>query len=762
MSLLLHVPLLLLNLVHSSPRGEKTQEYSCENQNSSESIANLRIIIDRASYRKWFDTDRPIEDNGTENEIVSSVLDGMIAEIELAHEEEDEELDWEKGSQMSASVVSESYLEDLGLRSSRASTPSLHSPAHNLNRMLSTPSLHFLHQYSQSEDLAEVFNNEDKEEKLIQDENIDENDQTLEEDDYFFDFIDLDPNDSSQVMMVPLNDVPTEIEGVEETVMPPGPLTRIPGSVLASIMEYCSDQEVLEARLVNSVFKEASDSYLRLLSNLTIPGTLPPFRDQYRLLTTMMPLYRRQPQIKQVLSGLLCKTESWCWMSLVNLADLRGFKSLAIFSDSFIEMVLIPELEKAAGKDLNSNSQDPPALFLLGEALLKNGRSELFERALLPVLNSISVTLFYSGFMPQQMSMSAGFLEFPSHSPQRILGVTLHTAIHFALSLTVVHLVKLEPQSIHLKNQFGRTALMKIAECLCAFRTAYPGPKADEEISEWFNVIIDRFIAGESIQPVFSGNSRLLIEIFLMIVKQISETFESRAMVVDFLGLNEEYTFIRVFGNSLYQKTGTLVHELIAAQQYDLIFSLGFHFGDLIACQQDINPLHLAAKMNDPLLTMILLRFFVNLPVNQLNAAGSTALGMAVGANAYESTRILLADPRTDPNLNKCVSPLIRSIEVCPIELVELLLTHPSIDIHLQVTQYSKPLSPFICAAQRRNWKVLELLLRREMPDTSSNMAMLKVLRDAEKALVRAGEKYQDVLGLVRRAILPTIQEEHT
>jgi ankyrin repeat protein len=189
--------------------------------------------------------------------------------------------------------------------------------------------------------------------------------------------------------------------------------------------------------------------------------------------------------------------------------------------------------------------------------------------------------------------------------------------------------------------------------------------------------------------------------------------------------------------------------------------ALGFYFGDLIRSQLDINPLHMAAEMDGPILVGILLKFYPQIDVNQLTTSGSTAVGLAVGKKCVKSLKALLNDPRTDLNLNKSVSPLIRSIEICPIEAVELLLSHPSINVNHQITRNSKILSPLGRAVTQRKWPVLDLLLQHPNAnyDPDNDRVVLQHLKEAEKCLIRYGDQYYDLLMLIRRLILPTISE---
>lgn len=649
--------------------------------------------------------------------------------------------DWEIDSQ---SVVSESYLEELGLRNSKSSTPSLHSPSPRLIRQRSAPSLSFLSQ--RTKDVEDFSSSEDDDED---DESVIAGDDSI-----FKGKID----DGNFLKLDDCLDVePVESQKIEKKVFTAS-ISSIPDSVLSSIIEYCNDQELLDIRLVNRTFKSSCSSYLKLLSDLTTRPAVESLKEQYSLSTTMMPLFKKQPQINTIL-GKFFKFVPWHLLNLLDISELKGFKELAIFSDNFIENILVSELELTT-----SLTQEPPALFLLSEGLLKSKRFELFDRVLLPVLNRISMRIIdNSGLVVPAPQISTGFFEFATED-QKVLGATLHVAITFSLIFTMEHLVKLDPKSIQLKNRFGFSALMLIVENLRSFRgVTIPGPEADENISDWFKSYSDKFDVGQSIQQSFPGNSRLFIEMFLKIVNQIAELLETREDVVNFLGLNDSFTLIRVYGDSLPEKTSTLLHEMISARQYDLIFSLGFYYGDLIQTPSNIhiNLLHSAAEMNDPFLTATILKYFVNMKINELSVSGNTALGFAVGANGLNSARILLNDPGIDPNLNKNLTPLIRSIENSNlIDLTRLLINHPAININLSVKYHRRRYSPLSCAVNCRNWEALELLLMKKTNSIDTeNMTNLTLLKEAEGILFRAGERYEDLWSLVRRSILPSIQE---
>ena len=65
-------------------------------------------------------------------------------------------------------------------------------------------------------------------------------------------------------------------------------------------------------------------------------------------------------------------------------------------------------------------------------------------------------------------------------------------------------------------------------------------------------------------------------------------------------------------------------------------------------------------------------------------ALGSLALELAVGHDRPEIVKLLLADPRVDPNLGRSSSPLHRAVFFSHVDVVQLLLAHPGIDVNLE------------------------------------------------------------------------------
>lgn len=641
----------------------------------------------------------------------------------------------ENDSVTTSSVVSESFLENLGLRSSRSSTPSLHSPSQNLRKISSSGHFPF------------IFPNP----KVAYDDMSCDSDSSYE-----LSYIGLSESEDSCN-----EEAPVEVENVQE----PATSTLVlkdksrfkifPNEILSSIMEFCDGSTLLISRLVNKRFKETCEDYLSFVSNLTLKpedAARLNFKDKLSLLTTMMPFYRNQPQIRHILTDLL--QTSWHMLSPIKLTEIDGFKDLQIFSDDFIVNVLIPRLITVP----QESAQDPPLLFLLGEALLKSNRVNLFEATLLPILNQISTDLLVGIPTPIESFVSPGFIQL--QDGQVVLGATLHACINFNLTLTVKHIIKIFPSVIKLKNHCGRTALLKIAENLGKWPTNLPGPLAGSNINEWIEETFNDFYLGNSLQKEFPGNSRLLIEMFLEIVNQISEITETPEETVRFLGLSEVYDIYTLTQGIFRKHRTSLLKELVTARQYDLLLSVGFYFGNLIRNNLEHNNLlHSAAEINNPVLIAILLRFFPSLDVNQLTISGCTAVGVATGRNLLDSLRVLLNDPRVDPNLNGNTGPLLHSIELGHTHATALLLSHPSIQIHHQVTRKKKTRTPLERAVTKKNWRVVELLLRSPYQHYDTDFAALPHLQEADKQLTKLGDDYWDLLQLVRRLILPTINE---
>lgn len=673
--------------------------------------------------------------------------------------------DDENDSTLNMSNVSESFLEDLGLRS-RPSTPSLpsHSPSFNLRKVagspLSSSSLKLFYKRRKSEEFQSSSSSEDFSSEICGFESSGF-ESYKKGSDYQFDYVELEPyeeynnNETKETEKynneMEIETVPVPVEEKKSNLK----LSNLPEFLLANILEFCSDTSLLEIRLVDKKFKDACDIYLNFLANMTLKPTVNveniSFELKYHLSSTMMPFFKNQPQIRDVISLILNKESiSWNLMSLNEIFDSRTFKKLAIFSDDFIKNILLPNLGKSQISVL-----EPSPIFLLGEALLKSKRFALFENQILPILNRISREMFLG--IPPTDFLSPNFLNLAEG--QKVLGSTLHTAISYNLNFTVRHLIKLQVDILNSKNHFGVTGLLKIIEYLG--KNCISIQVDEENIEDWLESVNLKFIQGNSIQKTFLDNSFLVFEMFLGILNQISEIFKNQEEMINFLGFNQEYKIIfRVPNGNYYQRDTTLLHELVQNQQYDLIYTLGFYFGDFIKSLQDINPLHMAAEMNDPALVAILLKFYPQIDVNSLTSSGQTAIGLVVGKQ-MKSLKVLLKDPKANPNLHNSVSPLIRSIEIGNIESVQLLLNHPSIDIHHKITVNSKILSPLGAAVARGRWDVLHLLLSN--PNNKFNIdqdsTVMQNLKEAEKALLKYREKYYDLIIMVRHLILPTIEE---
>ena len=271
----------------------------------------------------------------------------------------DEEAD-ENESCTNMSTVSESFLEDLGLRS-RPSTPSLASPSIRMSKISSSPSsfssLRLLHPRLKSGELQSS-----SEESSGEGEGFD-SDKAL---DYQFDFLDLDSdyNDSKELeITVPpdLNLKKMEIEtvavmindSVKERRMSSLKLSNLPDFLLTNILEFISDSSLLEIRLTDHKFKQICDVYLNFLTNLTLkPLEEVPIEAKYHLSSTMMPFFKNQPQIRSSIESLLNCGAHWNLLSLNELYSLGAFRKVAIFSDSFIKELLLPRLrnlQRSAG-----------------------------------------------------------------------------------------------------------------------------------------------------------------------------------------------------------------------------------------------------------------------------------------------------------------------------------------------------------------------------------------------------------------------------
>lgn len=307
---------------------------------------------------------------------------------------------------------------------------------------------------------------------------------------------------------------------------------NFPNSILTHIMEYCSDASLLDIRLVDKRFKENCDIYLNYLANLTlkpVQAAQASFDFKYALSSTMMPFYKNQPQVRELLSLLFKSEKPWNFMSLTEVSYLKGFKELAIFSDEFIQDFVLPGLLLLP----RNNPTEPSPIFLLGEALLKSKRIQFFDGTILPILNRVAVEIVQG--IPVTELISPGFLDFHQEG-QIVLGATLHSAICFNLNLTVLHLIKLQPDAMNFKNHCGITAFLKIVEYLGENRGTV---QVDEDhINEWMDRTILKFAQRNPIQENFGENSYLAVEIFLGILNQITEKLSNREEIVEFLGIN--------------------------------------------------------------------------------------------------------------------------------------------------------------------------------------------------------------------------------
>lgn len=757
----------------------------------------------------------------------------FFKQLKGGKEEEEQEEDDDRDSQLSSSILSETFLEDLGLRNPRTSDePFLSSCPHSpiMDRIRNSSSRRLLSgNDSRSEDqFGGVKSDEDEEEVEEEDYSVDYYEPQEIADirfSYEGDFMLVDSINDSAV--VNLSDAKSEVEdsssvknsSSSEIKVEPicAGILSLPNAVISELLEYCDIKSLISCRSTCRTFKAACSNYLKLLYNVTyLPKGKEPkpleFIDTFSLLSIMMTFYRNQPDVYNFIQELLAdkslkEQKSWDSMNLIELYDSNLFHKWRIFSDEFIESMLIPHLLRIP----LSGFSEPSPLFLLGEALIRSRRVKLFNRALLQLLNQSSVLLMsgYYDINPQGIGlMSPGFMEFDSDnasmaevpesntldtenmieyvnnsgvgvieeddalikesrgSDLRVLGVTLHCAINFGLILTVSHLIDLEPRKLlQMKNHQGKTALMLIADILkkYRFKQKLPGPDLSvQRTPEWIADLSDKFLTGKSLQTVFPGNSRLMIEMFLKIVQRVSERVhpEDPGAVVRFLGLNEQVEFLTE--NSL--QVGSILIELVSGLQYDLIFWLGLRFGDLIDFRVHAKtPLHIASEMNDPAMVAILLQLFTKMDVNQLVSSGNSALDLAVSASSLESVKVLLEDPRCDPNRQINISPLVRSIEMGKVEVVQILLAHPQIDIHKKFTTRLIKHRVFFAlksALTSHKWEISKMLLRHPAGHLySDDSDALTELSKAEAILLKRSEQNSELLQMIKAVKMPTIKE---
>jgi hypothetical protein len=646
-----------------------------------------------------------------------------------------------------SSSVSESFLEEVGLRSSRSSTPAaaaaIYSPPPcSLKRLSSAPS-------SLSGGLFR------QQSFKLEDETVDAADL-----DYKVDFIDLeaiDEAESQKEQEVAAKDS-HEIANITENDLESLPL---PDALVIYAMDYCDEESLRSARLVSKQFKDRCDEYLKILANLTLgskASSSTTFADRFYLSSTMLPLYRNLPQIHDIIAQHSIETSpidiNGSFLSLLDIAKLSS-RRIEIFSDEFISTVLLPVLSTF---DSAKNPNDPHPLFILSEAVIKCKRFHLFETSLVPSLNEISSAAWNGIHAPPTSSnyISPGFIALQPE--QRVLGATLHAFIDLNLNLTVCYLLKQYPGLISLKNHFGRPALIRICESLRHLHVQLPGPDPDMEVDAWIAKMHQTFLDGFLIQTEFPGNSRMSMEMFHNIVSQSAVQFGSSPELVEYLGLNEEFKLAVANDAGFFSEhTTCIINQLICARQYDLLVFFGFHLGHLITFSPQNSPLIMAAEMHNPVIVAILLKYYRNVDVNQISQSGFTALSYAISDKepALSSIRVLLNDPRVDPNLHhEKVPPLPRAIELGYTKTVALLLAHPAIDVNAEVVLHRRTLSPLICCLKRYRWDSLKLLLKR--PNSRFNdMETLGKIEQKLKALKIEPE----LLQLVKRAIMPTIHE---
>ena len=696
------------------------------------------------------------------SEIISSAsIQDMYLSNDLIGEDDENELS-DNDSQV-PSFVNESYLEELGLLLSRNSTPVLHSPSRNFKRIANGPPFALL---------RKKFDAEDNESSCSSSSFDSCSDVVYDEELVTF--------DTSKDFTSPMNTVFEDINDNVSSIIETEPLSRIinatPTSIsslnteiLSIIIEYCGDHTLLNARLISKAFNESCLNYLRFLSFLTLGADEVPFStffDRYALSSTMMPFYRTQPAIQDIINAYLPSSNQlqqynipWKTDSIFKVSTIKDFVNLAVFSDEFISTVLIPNLSSL----LVNPANDHAPLFLLGETLIRSGRISLFENYLLPMLNFVSVRILDQLIVPENNLLSPGFIDFQEN--QKVLGATFHVLIDLNLNLSIKHLIRMDPNIIGLKDHFGKTALMKIVENLWRWRVTLPNPKLN--INDWLNITLERFINGLPVQPEFPGNSRLSVQTFLLIMNQISGQNFTPEETVSFLGFNNIFmilSFLR--GNTFALRKTTLIHELVSAQQYDLLFSIGFHYGHLIRNELKLNcPLHHAIEMNNSILTGILMRFFTNYNVNQLTSSGSSTVSLAINGNSLDTLEILLNDPRVDPNLHSKQNPLIQSIELSRFEAFSLLLKHPNINIHIQIPGHSELVSPLERVITLRKWDFLESLLNFSNHGYEKDCSALRLLKVAEVCLTKSKSilllNRNELLNLISRILLPPIQEDN-
>ena len=155
----------------------------------------------------------------------------------------------------------------------------------------------------------------------------------------------------------------------------------------------------------------------------------------------------------------------------------------------------------------------------------------------------------------------------PLNLVNQVASVQPFAAINLNLRLTVYHLIENTARTHSTEKSFRTNGLLQIIQNL-EMQSPLPGPGIKENLDEWMNGIqkIPR-------RPICSNgilmDSRLLIEMFLGVMRIISRKFPSAPTAVEFMGFNDEFTVYNLLGKPIFHHRGhSFLQELVSAHQF--------------------------------------------------------------------------------------------------------------------------------------------------------------------------------------------------
>ncbi len=167
-----------------------------------------------------------------------------------------------------SSFLSASYLEELGLRSSRSSTPSIiSSPSQNLRKISSSST--FTSFLPNQKSVVDISSDSDN---VLDDIEVPNNDYYIGHsgNDGFTE--DMDDEQALKVEnaheVTTSNNIPGDvINSIASATVDNSCFKSIPDAILPMIIEYCGDFTLLQVRRINRRFRDSCDVYLKLLTD---------------------------------------------------------------------------------------------------------------------------------------------------------------------------------------------------------------------------------------------------------------------------------------------------------------------------------------------------------------------------------------------------------------------------------------------------------------------------------------------------------------